>query len=223
LSPEQVVTVVESAARACRQAGAPLLGGETAEMPGVYAEGELDLVGTIVGLVGRDRLVDGSRVRAGDVILSLESNGLHTNGFSLARRVLSDSYSRSFQGGTVADALLVPHRSYLAAVSPLLAEPGLVHGMAHITGGGIPGNLPRVLPAGLGARIELGSWPVPPIFELIAKEGRVSPGEMQRVFNMGAGYLLIVAAEDVELANERCSEPLWLVGTVVEGSSVELA
>jgi phosphoribosylformylglycinamidine cyclo-ligase len=219
LRSEQVGAVVGSAARACREAGIPLLGGETAEMPGVYVEGELDLVGTIVGLVARDRLVDGSAVRPGDRILALPSSGLHTNGFSLARAVLSDRYDQRLQDGTVAQALLVPHRSYLWAVEPLLAVPGLLHGMAHITGGGIPGNLPRVLPQGTGARIELGSWPVPEIFGLIAELGGVGTFEMHRVFNMGAGYLLLVAADRVDQVRERCPEPLWLIGTVTEGGA----
>ncbi|MEX2543264.1 MAG: phosphoribosylformylglycinamidine cyclo-ligase [Trueperaceae bacterium] len=219
LQPQQVAAVVSGAARACRQAGMPLLGGETAEMPGVYAEGELDLVGTIVGIVGRGDVVDGSRVRPGDRILALAASGLHTNGFSLARKILADRYHDEFENGTVADALLAPHRSYLAAVEPLL---GLVRGMVHVTGGGIPGNLPRVLPQGSGARIELGSWPVPAIFELIAQTGEVARSEMHRVFNMGAGYLLIVAPEHVEEVRELCPEPVWLVGTVEEGQGVAL-
>jgi phosphoribosylformylglycinamidine cyclo-ligase len=222
LQPSEVSMVVGSAARACQAAGIPLLGGETAEMPGVYAEGELDLVGTIIGLVARDRLVTGDAIRPGDRVMALASAGLHTNGFSLARKVLADRYNQSFGSGTVAQALLAPHRSYLAPVEPLLAEPGLVRGMAHVTGGGIPGNLPRVLPQGVGARIELGTWPVPPIFDLIAEAGGVSDAEMHRVFNMGAGYLLVVAPADVERARERCHEPLWLVGTITEGSGVEL-
>jgi phosphoribosylformylglycinamidine cyclo-ligase len=221
LLPDQVATVVAGAARACRGAGMPLLGGETAEMPGVYLEGEIDLVGTVVGMVGRDGLVDGSAIRPGDGILALASSGLHTNGFSLARGVLSERYREPFEGVTVADKLLTPHRSYLAAVEPLLREAGLVRGMAHVTGGGIPGNLPRILPPGTGATIESGSWPVPPIFELIATAGNVSPAEMRRVFNMGAGYLLVVAPDQVERVRGLCPEPLWLVGTVREGEGVE--
>lgn len=222
LRSEQVAAVVAGAARACREAGMPLLGGETAEMPGVYAEGELDLVGTVVGVAGRDRLIDGSAIRPGDRILALASSGLHTNGFSLARKVLAEDYSESLGGATVGDALLAPHRSYLAAVEPMLAEPGLIRGAVHVTGGGIPGNLPRVLPAGTGARIELGSWPEPPVFQLIAERGKVGVGEMHRVFNMGAGFLLIVAPEAVERVRDLCPEPTWLVGTVTEGTTVEL-
>ncbi|HEX7003228.1 MAG TPA: phosphoribosylformylglycinamidine cyclo-ligase [Trueperaceae bacterium] len=223
LVPEQVAAVVASAARACRAAGVPLLGGETAEMPGVYEEGELDLVGTIVGLVARDRLVDGESVRPGDAILALASDGLHTNGFSLARAVLTGSFGERLGDSTVAEILLRPHRSYLAAVTPLLERPGLVKGMVHVTGGGLPGNLPRVLPSGQGARIETGSWPVPEIFELIASRGEVSQAEMHRVFNMGAGYLLIVDPDEVPAARELCPETLYRIGEVTEGSGVVLA
>lgn len=223
LEPQQVATVVAGAARACREAGAPLLGGETAEMPGVYQEGELDLVGTLIGLVDRGRIVDGSAVSRGDKILALASSGLHTNGFSLARKILEGAYHQPLGNATVGDALLEPHRSYLAALSPLLAEPRLVRGMAHITGGGIPGNLPRVLPDGLGARIQYGSWPVPPIFELLSEAGGVGLAEMHTVFNMGAGFLVIVAAAEVAQARELCPEPLWEVGTVTDGEGVVLA
>jgi phosphoribosylformylglycinamidine cyclo-ligase len=222
LRAAEVSAVVGSAARACQAAGIPLLGGETAEMPGVYAEGELDLVGTIIGLVARDRLVTGDAIRPGDRIMALASAGLHTNGFSLARKVLADRYAQPLGSGTVAHSLLTPHRSYLAPIEPLLAESGLVRGMAHVTGGGIPGNLPRILPEGIGARVELGTWPVPPIFDLIAELGGVSEAEMHRVFNMGAGYLVVVAPEDVGRARERCPEPLWVVGIATEGSGVEL-
>ncbi|MEX2535905.1 MAG: phosphoribosylformylglycinamidine cyclo-ligase [Trueperaceae bacterium] len=222
LQAEQVTAVVAGAARACREAGIPLLGGETAEMPGIYAEGELDLVGTIIGLVARDRLIDGSTIRIGDKILALASSGLHTNGYTLAREILVDRYDERLGAGTVADALLEPHRSYLHTVTPLLERPGLIRGMVHVTGGGIPGNLPRILPKGRGATVEIGSWPSPAIFELIAKSGRVSLAEMHRVFNMGAGYLLIVAAEDEERVRSACSEPLWAVGTIADGPGVEL-
>ena len=222
LRPEQVEAVVSSAASACRAAGIPLLGGETAEMPGVYEEGELDLVGTIVGLVARDRLVDGSSLEQGDVILALASHGLHTNGFSLARAVLTGSFGEKLGESTVGEELLRPHRSYLLAVAPLLEKPGLIKGMVHVTGGGIPGNLPRVLPAGLGAEVEMGSWPVPAIFGLIAERGEVTPREMHRVFNMGAGYLLIVSAEDEERLRDAIGEEIWTIGRVTDGPGVRL-
>jgi phosphoribosylformylglycinamidine cyclo-ligase len=221
LDPELVARVVMSAAEACRAAGIALLGGETAEMPGVYQRGELDLVGTIIGIMDRSRIIDGSRIRAGDVIVALESGGLQTNGFSLARAILGDAYNQPFGNGTVADALLVPHRSYLAAVTPLL-DAGLVHGMAHITGGGIPGNLSRILPEGLGARLEADSWPVPEIFRLIQQKGQVTSREMHRVFNMGAGFMIVLPEEHLEQARELAGEKLHLIGVIEEGSGVSL-
>lgn len=221
LDPEVVGEVVRSAAEACRAVGIPLLGGETAEMPGVYQPGELDVVGTVVGLVDRAGIIDGSAIREGDRVLALASGGLQTNGFSLARQVLDGSFDEPFGGGTVGEALLVPHRSYLAAVRPLLRE-GLVRGMAHVTGGGIPGNLARVLPEGLGAAVRPGSWPVPPIFELIRERGGVSQAEMHRVFNMGAGFLLVVAANRVADARRLCQEELFEVGEITRGAGVTL-
>ncbi len=221
LEPPVVASIVEGAASACIEAGAALLGGETAEMPGVYAEGELDVVGTLVGVVERDEVVDGSRIEAGDAVLALLSGGLQTNGYSLARAVLAGRYDEPLEGtsGTVGDALLEPHRSYLGAVRPLLGK-RLVRGMAHITGGGVPGNLPRVLPNGLGARITPGSWPVPPIFELIKRVGEVEGEEMRNVFNLGAGFLLVVAPEDVAAVRREVGEDVFVVGEIVEGSEV---
>ena len=221
LEPPIIASIVESAASACIEAGAALLGGETAEMPGVYAEGELDLVGTIVGVVEKDEVVDGSSIVAGDAVLALLSGGLQTNGYSLARAVLAGRYDEPLDGtnGTVGDALLEPHRSYLGAVRPLLAKK-LVRGMAHITGGGIPGNLPRILPNGLGARIIPGSWPVPPIFELIQQAGEVETDEMHNVFNMGAGFLLVVAPGDVEAVRREAEEDAFVIGEIVEGAGV---
>lgn len=226
LSPELIARVVRGAAEACRAAGMPLLGGETAEMPGVYRSGELDLVGTIVGIVGRDQIIDGSRIREGDVVVALQSGGLQTNGFSLARAALDGGYLEPVvaaepDGPSVADALLVPHRSYGPAVRPLL-DAGLIHGMAHITGGGIPGNLVRVLPEGLKARIDSGSWPVPPIFSLIQERGEVSSREMFDVFNMGAGFLLVMAESDLEQARGLAGEPLHQIGRITSGSGVEI-
>ena len=220
LEPPVVAAIVEGAASACLEAGAALLGGETAEMPGVYAPGELDVVGTVVGVVERDEVVDGSRIEAGDAVLALLSGGLQTNGYSLARNVLAGRYDEPLEGGgTVGDALLVPHRSYLGAVRPLL-EKRLVRGMAHVTGGGIPGNLPRVLPEGLGARITPGSWPVPPIFGLIQRAGEVELEEMRDVFNLGAGFLLVVAPEDVAAVRREAGEDVFVVGEIVEGAGV---
>jgi phosphoribosylformylglycinamidine cyclo-ligase len=226
LDPAVIAQVVASAAAACREAGIALLGGETAEMPGVYQPGELDLVGTIVGVVDRSSIIDGSAISDGDVVLALASGGLQTNGFSLVRNVLDGTYLGALDpadpgAGSIADALLVPHRSYLKAVTPLL-DAGLLHGMAHITGGGIPGNLARVLPDGLMATVRLGSWAVPPVFRLIQERGQVSDEEMHEVFNMGAGFMLVLPEENVEEAERLAGEPLARVGRVERGSGVSL-
>ncbi len=219
LEPAVTAEVVAGVADACRANGMALLGGEMAEMPGVYVAGELDVVGTIVGVVERAAVVDGSAVREGDVLLGLASGGLQTNGFSLARHVLADHLDEPFEGGSVADALLAPHRSFLPAVTPLL-EAGLVHGMAHITGGGLPGNLPRSLPEGLGAVVERGSWEVPAIFRLIAELGAVGEEEMARVFNLGIGFVLIVPPAAVARAEALCPEPLARLGRIERGAGV---
>ncbi|MEJ2288681.1 MAG: phosphoribosylformylglycinamidine cyclo-ligase [Deinococcales bacterium] len=220
LDPAITAEVVEGVAEACRANGTALLGGEMAEMPGVYAAGELDVVGTIVGIVERSAVIDGSTVRDGDVLLGLASGGLQTNGFSLARRVLDQALDEPFEDGTVADALLAPHRSFLPALAPLLEVPGLVHAMAHITGGGLPGNLPRSLPEGLGAAIAPGSWPVPPIFELIQQRGAIADEEMARVFNLGVGFVVVVPPERVDEARALCPEPLFPIGRVEPGAGV---
>lgn len=219
LDPRVTAEVVGGVASACRDNGAALLGGETAEMPGVYHDGELDLVGTIVGLVERSAIVDGSSVRAGDVLLALPSGGLQTNGFSLARRVVNGRYDAPLDDGTVGEALLAPHRSFLPSVGPLL-EAGLVRGMAHITGGGIPGNLPRMLPAGLGAEVARGSWPEPPIFGHLRQVGGLDGAVMERAFNLGVGFVLMVPAAEVRRALSVCPEPLYEIGRVVEGQGV---
>ncbi len=227
LVPEVVSGVVRGVAAACREAGMALLGGETAEMPGVYRVGEIDLVGTIIGVVRRGEVIDGSSIRDGDGVYALASGGPQTNGFSLARAVLSGDYRSPLRaddpdGTTIGDALLVPHRSYAKAVRPLL-DAGLVHGMAHITGGGIPGNLVRVLPDGLGATIQRGSWEVPEIFSLIQRRGEVSDEEMHRAFNMGAGFLVVMDDADRERAQELAGEPLVRIGTISPGQGVTLA
>ncbi len=219
LEPEMIATIVSSAATACKQAGIALLGGETAEMPGVYAEGEFDLVGTIVGIVDREKIITGQRIKAGDQVLALMSGGLQTNGFSLARQVFGSRLLEPFGQHTIGQELLTPHRSYLDTVKPLLTK-GLTTGMAHITGGGISGNLPRILPQGLAARIKTGSWPVPEIFKKIQTEGKINDTEMYRVFNMGAGFLLVVAAEQLETVLQQAPETLYHVGEIITGDGV---
>lgn len=227
--PEGVVTeVVRGVAEGCLENGCALLGGETAQMPDFYAPGEYDLAGFIVGMVERDRIVDGSRIRPGDQLLALPSSGLHTNGYSLARRIVFERMGLRvddpFPGadGTVADVLLTIHRSYLAALWPAL-ERGLVRGMAHITGGGIPGNLPRVLPPGVGARIDMASWTPPALFGTLQEAGGVAPGEMLRVFNLGVGMIVACAPDDRESVTallDAAGEEWWRIGEVVEGEGV---
>jgi phosphoribosylamine--glycine ligase/phosphoribosylaminoimidazole synthetase len=201
LDAQQVATVVSGMAQACRESGLALLGGETAEMPGVYVEGEIDLAGTIVGVVDRDKAITGRRIAAGDVIIGLASTGLHTNGYSLARRALADldwNERRDDLETSIGEALLAVHRSYLPQVQALL-EAGIdLRGLAHITGGGLLENVPRILPDGLAARFDTGSWSVPPIFALIQAYGRVEVVEMYRAFNMGLGMVAVVPERQVQ-------------------------
>lgn len=223
LEPQNVADVVTGAAEACREAGMALLGGETAEMPGVYQPGQLDVVGTIVGLVERDDIVDGATVSPGDVLLAFPSGGLQTNGFSLARHLLQAAeWSSELEPGvSVGDALLAPHRSFLTPVRPLLGS-GLVRAMAHVTGGGMVGNLPRVLPSGLGARVQRGTWPEPLIYALLAQRGDLAASELFEVFNMGVGFVLVVAEEVVPQVRELVAEPLYQIGVITEGAGVEV-
>lgn len=231
LEPAVVAEVVTGVADACRVAGMALLGGETAEMPGVYLPGQLDVAGTIVGVVERSAVVDGSGVRAGDVLLAFESGGLQTNGFSLARHLLAGRYAEPLagdeRGRTVGEALLAPHLSFLPAVRPLLGA-GLVKAMAHVTGGGLPGNLPRSLPPGLGAEVALGSWPVPAVFTELVRAGRLPEGEAFAALNMGVGFVLVVAEGDVAEVRERVGPVagaparLHAIGRVREGAGVAL-
>ena len=222
LEPEVIAEIVSGAAHACRDLGFPLIGGETAEMPGVYHDGEVDLAGTIIGTVEKDKIIDGSNLAPGDVLLALPSTGLHTNGYSLARRALGrldwTSY-RNDLGGNIGDALLAVHRSYLYEIKNLLKNGLAIKGLAHITGGGVIENLPRILPDGVGAVLERGRWPEPPIFKLIQQQGRVSDAEMFRAFNMGLGMIIVIAAKDVEKAQQLMLE-LRTVGRLVSGQKI---
>ncbi len=220
--------IVSGLAAACSENGCVLLGGETAEMPGFYNEGDYDVAGTIVGLVEKEMIIDGSEIRPGMIVIGLPSNGLHTNGYSLARKVifetagLSPSDTHPLLGtGTVGEVLLSVHRSYLRYLEPLLREK-LVKGMAHITGGGIPGNLSRVLPEGCGAHIRQ-LWSVPGIFELIRELGHVDISEMRKAFNMGAGMLLVVDENDkgrvMELLRMSGVEP-FIAGEIICGDGI---
>jgi phosphoribosylformylglycinamidine cyclo-ligase len=227
LEPAVLESVIAGIARGCRENGTALLGGETAEMPGFYGAGEYDVAGTIVGIVDREKILDGSRVRAGDVALGLPSAGLHTNGYSLARKILFEELGRrpadtieELGGRSIADVLLAPHLSYLRALRPLFAE-DLVHAMAHITGGGFYENVPRVLPEGVDVVVRTGSWDAPPIFELLRREGGVSFEEMHRVFNMGIGMIVFVASGDVPRVAgiwSAAGQRFFCIGDVVPGS-----
>jgi phosphoribosylformylglycinamidine cyclo-ligase len=225
LLPDVAEQIVEGLARACRDNACALLGGETAEMPGFYADGEYDLAGFIVGAVDGEMLVDGRSIAVGDVLIGLPSSGLHTNGYSLARRIAFDHLGLSVAsrvdelGQTVGDALLTPHRSYLQSVYPLVAK-GAIKGMAHITGGGITDNLPRVLPPGTAARVERARWEVPAIFQWLQRSGGVPDEDMWRTFNMGIGMILVCtpALVDPVLDDLRTrGEHPVLIGEIVPG------
>ncbi len=230
LDPETAVQVVAGLAAGCERNGCALLGGETAEMPGFYAPGEYDVAGFIVGSVRRDRMLTADGVAAGDALVALPSSGLHTNGYSLARTVFFDVLGLSVDdvlpgtGRTVAEELLAVHRSYLGAVGPLV-DAGLVRSAAHITGGGIPDNLPRALPGHLGADIDLRSWDEPPLFEIIRRAGRVPEADMRRTFNLGVGMILVVADGNLGEVLERLAGhgPAWVIGRVAEGPGVRFA
>ena len=230
LEPQAMVELVRGVADGCRDNGCALLGGETAEMPGFYQPGDYELVGFVVGLVDRAAILDGSRVAAGDVLVGLPSAGLHTNGYSLARRVVFDRLGLEVGDSapwlsrgrrTVAEELLAPHLSYLKPLRPLLRHPGL-HALAHITGGGLTDNLPRVLPAKTHAAVRFGSWEVPPIFPFLQEEGEVDDDEMLRVFNMGIGMVAIVDRDALGeiLASLRASEQrAFVIGKVGKGGT----
>jgi len=217
LSPENVAAIVGGIAGACREAGCAILGGETAELPGVYAPGQIDLVGAIVGLVERDEIIDGSSIVPGDVLVGLPSSGLHTNGFSLVRSIFGlESLSGYCEvlGCPLGRALVEPHRSYLPQVRAM-RRVSMIKGLAHITGGGFPDNIPRILPDGTAAVVDCSTWRVPPLFELIEREGEVDHGEMYRVFNMGMGMVVILSPDQVDAALGAVSGEACIMGEVV--------
>ncbi len=225
LDPAVAEKVIEGLADACKHNGCALIGGETAEMPGFYPDGEYDLAGFIVGVVERERIITGKAVQPGDIILGLASNGLHTNGYSLARKLLfeiahytPDSYVNELKG-KVGNELMHTHRSYWPMIKKLV-NADCVSALAHITGGGITENLPRVLPRGVAAVIEMGTWPVLPIFEHLQKLGNVPPDEMLRTFNMGLGMLVVVPAAKFKKAQsvlDKIGEKAYTVGRIVKG------
>jgi phosphoribosylformylglycinamidine cyclo-ligase len=227
LEPDVVEQLVEGMSRSCRKAGCALIGGETAEMPGFYSPGEYDLAGFIVGAVERKKLLTGKNVTAGDALIALPSAGLHTNGYSLARKLVfevaklkPDTYVAEV-GNKIGAELLKPHLCYAPALKNILAR-GWVSAMAHITGGGIPGNLPRVLPNGVKAEIDLASWPVPAIFKYLAKLGSIDTDELLQSFNMGVGMLLVVPPQNVKLVEadlKKRREKYFLIGRIERGES----
>lgn len=226
MKPDVVEQVVAGLARGCKEAGCPLIGGETAEMPDVYSAGEYDLAGFIVGLVDREKLITGSGIKPGDRLLGLASVGLHTNGYSLARKLFFERLALHPDDAiaelkaTVADILLAPHKMYFPLIEPLL-DSSIIKGMAHITGGGITDNLPRILPDGTAARIMKGRWPVLPVFKYIQQKGEIEDNEMYRTFNMGIGMILVVSEDDVPAVEKHMAlhdEPVYKLGAIVVGN-----
>jgi phosphoribosylformylglycinamidine cyclo-ligase len=226
LSPDVTETIVGGIASACRDNGCALLGGETAEMPGFYGNGEYDLAGFIVGVVDRERLISGRAIVVGDVLVGVPSSGLHTNGYSLARRIVFERLGLTVEsrvpelGRTIGETLLEPHRSYLSIVRPLL-DGGRIKGMAHITGGGITGNLPRVLPHGTAAVVDVASWDIPPLFRWLQRNGQVPIEDMMRTFNMGIGLIVVTARDKAEPFMEelaaRGGRDARVIGEIVPG------
>ncbi len=228
LSPDVAESVVGGIANACRDSGCALLGGETAEMPGFYGEGEYDLAGFIVGIVDREKVITGKTITPGDVLVGVPSSGLHTNGFSLARRIVFDQLGLRVDthvdalGRTVGEALMEPHRSYLSLVRPLL-DGGRIKAIAHITGGGITENLPRVLPHGTGAVVDAAAWDMPPLFRWLQQSGDVPIDDMMRTFNMGLGLVIVTALDRAEQLLEelaaRGGRDARVVGEIVAGET----
>jgi len=225
LEIDQVAGIVDGIARGCRAHGMALAGGETAQMPGLYREGTFDLAGTIVGVVEEDAALHGDAIRPGDVLLGYASTGLHTNGYTLARRIVFERMGLELDdalgdtGRSVADALLAVHRSYAAAIRPVLAR---VHGLAHITGGGIPGNLVRILPPGCLAVVDPASWELPPLFATLQQAGRVGTEEMRDVFNLGIGMIAVLPAEAVPAARASAAADgvaTWIIGEIRRGET----
>jgi phosphoribosylformylglycinamidine cyclo-ligase len=224
LVPKIAVAIVEGVARGCRAHDMTLAGGETAQLPDLYAPGHYDLAGTIVGVVDEDEALHGDRVRPGDLLIGYAATGLHTNGYTLARRIIFDTLGLDVRdpfpedGRPVATVLLAVHQSYAAAITPVLAT---VHALAHITGGGIPGNLVRMLPDGCEAVVDSGSWEWAPLFRVLMRAGKVSLGEMRRVFNLGIGMIAVVGRDDVDVVRAaalRAGVTTWLIGEVRAGT-----
>lgn len=222
LEKDKIASIAQGLAAACREVNCVLIGGETAEMPGMYTGGDYDLVGFIVGVVEQDEIINGRDISPGDVVLGLPSSGLHTNGYSLVRKVFGEKREKldtyySELGCTLGDALLVPHRCYYNELKPHL---GLLKGMAHITGGGLLDNVPRVLPKGLTARFDKASWQVPPLFKMLEQQGNVSPEEMYQVFNMGIGMVLITDGKRAQQLNSNITGAA-IIGEIIQQEDKE--
>jgi phosphoribosylaminoimidazole synthetase len=224
LDPEVVAKIVGGMAEACRKANCALLGGETAEMPGVYHENHFDVAGTIVGVLEQEIMLPRSDIQPGDLLVGLASSGPHTNGYSLIRRVFEGISLETIYpelGAPLADVLLEPHRNYLPVLQSSL-EGGILKGLAHITGGGFIDNLPRILPEGRGAVVRKSSWEVPALFQLIQKLGDIDTAEMYRIFNMGIGMVAVINSEQLVDFHNAVDEAIWVIGEVVNGKGVTL-
>jgi phosphoribosylformylglycinamidine cyclo-ligase len=227
LDPDVVSQIVDGLATGCRESNCALLGGETAEMPGLYTDGEYDLAGFIVGVVDRHRIINGARITEGDVVVGLPSAGLHTNGYSLARKLFFDAARYKLDqnvpelGCTVAEELLKPHKSYLPALERLIEHEGVIKGLAHITGGGLVENIPRILPANVDVALKEGSWPVLPVFDLMQKIGDVPREDMLRTFNLGIGMVVIAGPKSMQFLEDKfnCARhEFYVIGEVVNGN-----
>jgi phosphoribosylformylglycinamidine cyclo-ligase len=227
LNPDVVSQIVDGLAAGCRESNCALLGGETAEMPGLYSDGEYDLAGFIVGVVDRHRIINGARITEGDVVVGLPSEGLHTNGYSLARKLFFDAGGYELDrnvpelGCTVAEELLKPHKSYLPALERLIEHEGVIKGLAHITGGGLVENIPRILPANVDVALKEGSWPVLPVFDLLQKIGDVPREDMLRTFNLGIGMVVIAGPKFLQFLEDKFScarQEFYVIGEVVSGN-----
>ncbi|PLX78717.1 MAG: phosphoribosylformylglycinamidine cyclo-ligase, partial [Desulfuromonas sp.] len=226
LAPEKAAEIVKGIAEGCRQAGCALIGGETAEMPGMYAHGEYDLAGFTVGVVDRDSIIDGSSTQVGDTLIGIASNGLHSNGYSLARRIVEERITGGYAAipegfdAPLSEVMLRPTRIYVKSILNLLRD-FQIHGMAHITGGGLLENLPRILPNHCRAKIDRESWQKPPLFELLRNVGKLADEEMFRTFNYGVGMVLVVpkiSADDILVRLQGLQEHAWIIGEIASSA-----
>lgn len=226
LDPDVIEQLVEGLTRGCREGDCALLGGETAEMPDIYREGEYDIAGFIVGVVDRRKIINGARITGGDIVVGLPSLGLHTNGYSLARKIFFDVEGYQIDthvpelGCTVGEELLKPHKNYLLSLNRLIEHEGVIKGLAHITGGGLVENIPRILPHNVNVAIRQGSWPSLPVFDLMQRLGNVPREDMLRTFNLGIGMVLVVAAEFLQFVQDQLNfarEPNYIIGEIVDG------